>query len=325
MALNGVDRTLKVRSGSLDATSMRYHELAVQRWLNSFLQVREGYPIPVVLTSPMDAFSEFRRLWGQSNNPYAYLYEAKDERGAPLYQPYPAPAVYPILSLHRKGWKLRNYQNFSIHRWRHINWPTVSSTGPAVFGVESNGTELTKCDLANVTTSRMPMAFDYRFQLDFFSNRTDTVAFYLNQLFNEFWRTGGPTLQTWITVAYPGWGPKQVRLYIDGDVEQLTPEEPENGKNVEFRTSVNIVLEGFDVDLRYRIFPAFWTLVYEAGSGAGFNPELLERAFEIVFTEDVRIHNANPTLDSRENVPPDGGCSAALESVDNGGVTIVEG
>lgn len=325
MATNGDDVTLTVKSGSLEATSLRYHELALVRWLNLFLQVREGYPIPVVISTPMDAFSEFQKLWGRDKNPYSYLYHAKDANGAPLYQPYPSPARYPIISVYRKGWKLRPVQNFSIHRWRNINWPTVSSVGPAVFGIENNGTNLNKCDLANVTTSRMPMAWDYRFQIDFFCNRQDSVAFFLNQWFKQFWRTGGPTPQTWFNVAYPGWGTKSIRCYMDGDVEQLTPEEPEAGDYVKQRTSVNVVLEGFDLDLDYQIFPAFWKLVYAAGSSSGFSPEQLAQAFELVFTEDVRIHNANPTLDSRPNVPSDEGCSAALESVDTGGVTIIEG
>lgn len=298
--LNTSDGTLTVRAGSLGGTSMRYHELAVQRWLNKLFYVREGYPVPVVFTSPMDAFSHFRQLWADANNPFTYLLSLKDENGTPLYEPHPSPIRYPIISVHRKNWKVRQYQNFSIHRWRHLNWPTVSDTGAPVNGKPNVGTGLTKFDLGNVTTSRIPMAWDYRFQIDHFSLRPDTQSFFLNQLMGEFWRTGGPTAQTWLQVFYPGWGERLIRLYIDGDVESMTPEEPEPDKNIEFRTSFTVVLEGFDVDLRYKIFPAFWTLVFASGS---VDPATLDTAFQVLATKDARINNANPTLDDRPNVP----------------------
>jgi hypothetical protein len=102
----------------------------------------------------MDAFSQFTRLWSEANNPFLYLLQAVNDDGTPLYQPYPAPVRYPLLSVYRKGFKYRTYQNFSIHKFRHINWPTVSD-------------DVGRCELGNVTTSRMPMAWDYRFQIDF--------------------------------------------------------------------------------------------------------------------------------------------------------------
>ena len=89
--LNTTDGTLDVRAGSLTGTSMRYHELALQRWLNRVFQVREGYAIPVVFTSPMDAFSQFRQLWSRDNNPFNYLLDLKDANGTPLYEPFPSP------------------------------------------------------------------------------------------------------------------------------------------------------------------------------------------------------------------------------------------
>jgi hypothetical protein len=138
---------------------MRYHELALQHWLNRKFFVREGYPIPVVFATPMDAFGQFNKLWSQSNNPFQYLLDAKDEKGTPLYLPYPNPVRYPLLSVYRKGWRYRSYQNFSIHRHRHINWPSVST-------IEEG---LGKCELGNVMTSKMPLAYDYRFQLNHFS------------------------------------------------------------------------------------------------------------------------------------------------------------
>lgn len=291
---------------------MRYHELAIQRWLNGLFFVREGYPVPVVFTAPMDAFSHFTELWSATNNPFAYLYDAKDSAGTPLYQPHPAPARYPIISVHRKGWKYRTYQNFSIHRWRHINWPTESNAGPALGGVDAVGTDLTRCDLGNVTTSRMPMAWDFKFQIDFFCNRPDTLSFFTDRLFYEMYRTGGVP-QTWIEVVYPGWfGRRLVRLYIDGDIESLTPEEPDEGENVQFRTSFQIALEGFHSDVNFEMYPAFWTLIFQQNAGGAIAPYFLNEAYRLLKTLDVRPGEENPTLNERLNVPSAGTCAEAI-------------
>lgn len=307
--LNGNDGTLNVRAGSLGGMSMRYHELALQRWLNKLFFVREGYPVPVVFTSPMDAFSYFQQLWADANNPFQYLFDLKDANGTPLYEPHPSPIRYPIISVYRKGWKYRQYQNFSIHRWRHINWPTVANAGTERYGPQAQGWDITKCQLGNVTTSRRPMAWDYRFQIDHFCNRPDTQAFFVEQLMQEFWRTGGTIPQTWILVPYPGWGNRLVRLYIDGDIESLTPEEPEEGKNVEYRTSFTVVVEGFDVDLYYEIYPALWEIVFRFGPVA---PITLEQCFNLEKTVDIRVEGSNTTLDVRPNVPSAGTCQDVL-------------
>lgn len=318
--LNVNDGTPTVRAGALGGASMRYHELAVQSWLNGLFFVREGYPVPVVFTSPMDAFSAFKQLWADENNPFAYLFDLKDSSGTPLYEPYPSPVRYPVISVHRKGWKYRSYQNFSIHRWRHINWPTIANAGPAVNGPQADGWDITKCQLGNVTTSRMPMAWDYRFQIDHFCNRPDTQAFFVEQLMQEFWRSGG-TPQTWIAVPYPGWGMRRVRLYIEGDIESLTPEEPEEGKNVEFRTSFSVVVEGFDVDLRYEVYPALWNVIFRFGPVA---PMELEEVFYGTKTVDVRINGSNTTLDSHLNVPASGTCQDDLWNVGTAEQMVVQ-
>jgi hypothetical protein len=313
------DETLTVKAGATGGTSMRYHELAVQGWLNKLFFVRFGYPVPVVFASPMDAFSQFTNLWSQETNPFTYLLDLKDTQGTPLYEPFPSPVRYPVISVYRKGWKYRAYQNFSIHRWRSINWPTVSDTGSTIYGPVQNGVGLGKCELGNVTTSRFPMAWDYRFQIDHFCNRPDTQAFYIEQLMQEFWRTGG-TPQTWIRVHYPGWGQRLVRLYLDGDIESLTPEEPEEGKNVEFRTSFTAVLEGFDVDLRYEIYPAMWELVYGQST---INPETLKKSFILFGSDDVRLKDNNSTLNSRRNVPPDDQCQIELREQLNENTKVI--
>lgn len=258
MATNPLD----IAAGSLSVTGMRYHELALQQWLNSTFLIRWGAPVPVVFSSPMDAFAEYTRLWGAANNPYRYLLDLKDSSGAPLYSPYPAQVKYPVISVYRRNYKLRQSHNFSINRMRNIAWVSTSDNNPKLYGKDQQGVNLQMGDVGNVVTSRYPLALDYRFQIDFFCNRPDTQAYMLSQLYNEFWRTGGTTLQTWTTVNYPVIGPKLVRLYIDGDVENVTPETPEDGKNVEFRVSFNVVLEGYEIDVRYKVEPTLWEVLF---------------------------------------------------------------
>lgn len=292
------DKTLEVRSGSLDATSMRYHELWLQRWFYGHFFVRAGYPVPLVFSTPMDAFSTFNKLWNDTPNPFAYLFALKDDNGTPLYEPYPSPVRYPLISVMRKGVKFRPYQNFSIHNWRHINWPTISDP-QTVPGTNQQGTTLTKMDLAHVTTSRMPMAFDYRFQVDFFSLRPDTQAFFMEKLMNQFWRSGGSVLQTWMSIEYPGWGKQYIRLYIDGDIDNTVPEEYQD-KQVEFRVSFTLAIEGFSVDVDYRVKPALWMLVPFSGT-----PEELDNLLAVKLAIDLRP-GYNPVLESRLDVPSAG-------------------
>ena len=295
------DLTLDVRRGSLDTTSMRYHELSLQKWLYSHFFLRQGYPVPVIFGMPMDAFSTFNKLWSQANNPFLYLLDIKDASGTPLYEPYPSPLRYPLISVMRQGIKYRPYQNFSIHRWRHLNWPTVSDTGAPIPGVPNTGTGLLKSDLGNVTTSRMPMAFDYRFQIDHLCLRPDTQSFFVEKLINQFWRTGG-SLQSWMTVVYPGWGPHYVRIYLEGDIDQKAPDENSvDGHNVEFRTTFTLVIEGFSIDLDYKIEPTLWTILYGPGS-----PDQLDNLLLPVFTTDLRTYGTNLVLDSRPDIPPYG-------------------
>jgi len=301
MPLNTNDGRLELPTGKVDITSMRYHELWLQRWLYQRFFVREGYPVPVVFATPMDAFGMFSRLWRDDANPFAYLLALKDENGTPLYQPYPSPLRYPLLSVTRKNIKYRTYQNFSIHQWRHINYPTISDAGEALEGKEQQGVDLTQCDLGNVTTARMPMAFDYRFQLDHFCMRPDTQAFYIERLLRQFWRTGG-TLQTWMTIDYPGWGEQYVRMYLEGDViDHPAPEETE-GKAVEFRTTVNLVIEGFSVDTDFQVKPTLWYYVFNAAS-----PQDLEALNLPVGKVDMRPVAENPVLEDRADELPSAG------------------
>jgi len=167
---------------------------------------------------------------------------------------------YPLLSVMRQGIRFRPYQNFSTHRWRHVNWPSVSDT-EEIPGKEQIGNELVQCDLGHITTSRMPMAFDYRFQVDHFCMRPDTQAFYIERLLNQFWRSGGG-LQTWMDIEYPGWGQQYIRIYIEGDIDHRAPEDSAvQNSPVEYRTSYTLVVEGFSIDVDYQIEPALWKMI----------------------------------------------------------------
>jgi hypothetical protein len=296
------DATIDVKLGSLSGASMRYHELALQKWLYSRFFVREGYPIPVVFATPMDAFSQFTRLWSEDKNPFQYLLDVKDETGKPIYEPHPSPVRYPLISVYRKGFKLRPYQNFSTHNWRHVNWPTLSD-------------DVTKSDLGNVTTSKMPMAFDYTFQIDHYCLRPDTQAMFIEKLLRQFWR-GGASLQSWLNVSYPGWGERLVRFVVDGDsIDNASPEEPEDGKNTEFRTSFTLKIEGWSVDLDFQIVPALWKIVLGQSSP---NPAELNALFEPyvpVATIDLRATGTNLVLDSRPDIPSSGTIAQDLEQI----------
>lgn len=279
------DGTLKLATGTIDVTEMRIHELALQNWFNQIFLVREGYPVPVVFSSPMDAYAHFKNLWAMDKNPFAYLYAVKDDLGNPAYEPHPTPPKYPLLSVHRKNWAYRPSHNFSIHPWRRINWPTVSA-------------DVDKNDLANVTVGMMPMAMNLRYQLDHFCLRPDTQALFVRRLFREFARTGGQ-LQAWIPVVYPGWGTQNVRVSMEGDIENMTPEEPEDNKQVEFRTSCTLIVEGYSVDVDFRQVPAVWSILFGGGTPA---PDVLQKAYS-THEEDLRVDGRNETLEARGGLP----------------------
>jgi len=288
------DTTLTVQAGELNSVSSRYHDLWLRRWLYDTFFVREGYPVPVVFASPSDAFSQFSTLWSLDKNPFRYLLDLKDGDGTPLYEPHPSPVRYPLISVYKTGTTYRTWQNFSYHRWRHINWPTVAA-------------DVAKCDLGNVMTSYMPMAWDFKYQIDYYSMRPDTQAYWIEKLMWAMYRTGGVP-QTWICVNYPGWGPQMVRLRMEPDIQNNTPDAPNDGEHTEYRSTVNVILEGFSVDLNYQIYPALWELVFRNSSDIN-DPAT---SYTLLATEDLRFMDANPTLDSRPNVPAEGDCQQEL-------------
>jgi hypothetical protein len=273
---------------SSQGNCMRWHELALQRWCYLNFIVADGYPVPVLFSAPMDAFSQFKNLWKSADNPFKYLLDLVDSNGTPVYEPYPATPKYPLISVHRKGWAFRPSQNYSYKRWRRVSWPTVSDS-PA------------KQDLGTVTTVKMPAAWNFRFQVDHFCLRPETQSNFITALMRTLWRSGGQP-QTWLNVEYPGhFYQKNVRMYLDGDIDSVTPPEPADGQMTEYRTSFGIVVEGYVPDLNYEMFPAAWTMVLN-GRLPGNRHEL-----DQIFSPRIDLRGSdargNLVLDARSNVP----------------------
>jgi hypothetical protein len=278
---------------------MRIHELALQRWFYSRFFVREGYPIPIVFSTPSDAFSTFDMLWKRDKSPFSYLFNVKDDEGKALYEPYPANIRYPLISAFRRGWRYRPEQNYSIHQFRHINWPTVSK-------------DVNKCELGNVTISQRQMAWDYRWQIDHYAMRPDTQAYFVEAVMRSMWMTGG-TPQCWVKVHYPVIGNQLVRMFLDGDIENSTTEEPEDQKQVEFRTTFTLCMEGYSIDQYVKFVPALWSLVVRSNALSA-SPDEIETAFGVQESVDLRAYGSNDTLDSRSCVPPSNDCNIALRN-----------
>lgn len=270
---------------------MRVHELALQRWLYGNFFVVEGVPVPVIFSSPLDAFSGFKQLWANENHPYKYLLDAKDDDGTPLYLPHPEPVRYPLISVHRKGWNIRAAQNYSIHRQRHVSWPTVSGD------VKLN-------DLATVNTARRPMAWNARFQVDFFCLRPDTQSHYVDTWMRKLWMTGGGTPRFWLVTSYPGYfGHQLVHVVLDnGDIANSTWDEVPDDQIQEFRTTVNLTVEGW-VPFSLEEYPALWSLILRSKVAANLEELAAMGGQEYIVTTDLRFSGSNPLLETRSPVP----------------------
>lgn len=276
----------------LELTAIRIHELAIQRWLYDNFHVKEGYPVPVVFSGQMDAFANFKNLWKQDSNPFRYLLEIKDADGKPLYEPYPSVPRYPLISVHRRNSSYRTQQNYSIHYDRKYDWPTIS-------GAEDG---LTAPDLGRVRTVRYPQAWNFNYQIDHMCMRPDTQAFFMQRMMKLFWRGGGSP-QAWIQANYPGWGEQYIRVVMTGDIENLTPPEPADGGNVEYRTGIQISVEGYVHDAYPVTWPTFWTLV------VGTTPLNLDQLYVVTAptqtnTIDEKEGDTSFVFQGRDNPPP---------------------
>ena len=118
-------------------------------------------------------------------------------------------------------------------------------------------------------------------------------------MMRQFWRTGG-TPQTWTPVNYPGLGFQNNRIYLtDESIDWQTPDVPDSDKIMEYRTTVNIIMEGYSLDLDYQFAPALWTLI------ASGNPGTVDELKDIS-PVDLRVGNANPDMAGHADIPANG-------------------
>lgn len=236
---------------SLENTSMRLHELALQRWLNATFDVISGYPVPVVFSTPMDAYGEYTRLWQDADNPFRYLLDARDDDGKAMYDPYPAQPKYPVISVTRGGWIPRIVQSYGVHTNRK-GWVTT-------------GDNATTSEVGTAIIRNMPVAWDFRYQIDHFCLRPDTQARFLHQAMRRFQNSGG-IMQSWLQVIYPlPYGPQTIRFYLDGSIEDASELEPGDGPRV-YRTTLHLIIEGYYAEIEYSEVPTFWQLVTTTGT-----------------------------------------------------------
>jgi len=271
-----------------DLTPMRIHEVALMHWCHRNFLVQDGYPVPVVFSKPMDAYGSFQTLWKADNNPFAYLLEARDTQGRPLYEPFPEPCRLPLISINRRRQTFRTTGNFSIHRQRKVSWPTV---------IDPDTKTIYREDLGNVRVRNRPMGISFHLDVSFWCLRPDTQAVFIQRVWNCFWRSGGKP-QLWMPVAYPTDGKLQVHVELEGDINDSTTDDP-GQEQVKYQTSFSVRIDGWQVDMRDTVLPALWIEIIR---GNIVFPELIERVFQI--ENDMRPDETNPDLDTRAGIPP---------------------
>src|SRR2546422_3407245 len=77
------------------------------------------------------------------------------------------------------------------------------------------------------------------------------------------------------------------RLYLEGDVDNLTPPEPEAEAHVEYRTSFNVTLQGWAVDLDRSAVPALWTQVLGVNAVDPADLTRLYQSYEVQQSDDL--------------------------------------
>lgn len=268
-------------------TGWRIHELALQRWFytNFFLEKGE-YPIPVIFKTPRLAFAEFDKLFQSATNPenpFHYLTKSKV---------YPSQVKYPLITVRRTGSQYRASQSYSIHRFRRVAWPTVADN-------------VARKDLATASQAQMPSAWDFTWQVSFFCRMPQTQAYFDSRLHSALKVSAGAA-QTFIVARYPHHhGPQYLRLYLTGGIDSIIPDEL-NEQTVEYQSSFNLVMEGYNAFYDLQYYPSFWAL---ALGNDPLSQGSLNTVFdfnEVAVTEDLRDAAINPVLDSAIIIPSAG-------------------
>jgi hypothetical protein len=193
------------------------------------------------------------------------------------------------LTINRLSWKFDPQRNFGSQWNRNAGWPTVASN-------------VKKNDLGVVREQRMPQAWDYRLQIDHYATRPDQQAHFIQEL-QLGWFPSASIPNTWIKAVYPNiFGKKLVRIVLDGDITDSTEEEPVDSYRV-YRTTVNIIVQGWVPDPDFLYINAFWV---QAENVQAISPQQLNEAFnaDVTQTEDLRSTEENGIFNSAPNMPP---------------------
>lgn len=274
------------RDITVEISSLRVHEMALQRFFNATFQVAEGYPVPFVIATPTDAFSTFKRLFNDPSGPFQYLFDLKTSDGQAAYRVTPDSLIYPLISAQRKSWTPRPSQS----------WGTKQFRGAAYL---TTGSNVSRNDLAVTMSTAMPTAWDFSFNIEHYCRRAETHASFIKKLMRAFrWMGGVP--QTWIPVKYPGFFGKDhelIRIYLSGDITDLS--EPTGDAINIFRCGFTVVIEGYDVDLNVELNPSLWKQTFNFQET--ISPNLLETIYST--SEDIRMSGTNVVFNALPHLP----------------------
>ena len=90
----------------------------------------------------------------------------------------------------------------------------------------------------------------------------------------------------------------QVRMALEGDVTDATPNDP-GQEQVKFQTSFGVRVEGWQMDMRDLVLPAFWLEIIRVN--AEVSPGVLENLYTRTF--DLRDECQNPNILTRDGIP----------------------
>lgn len=273
---------------TLEFSALRLHWVALSNWLNQHIRLPTGQPVPVINATPMDAFSQFDKLWNAQNSPFAYL-RSQETPGTPSV--YPVDQRYPLISVDSRGMRYVPERSYGSRVFRRIFWPVSDS--PGTPGV-------TLSSLAHVAQARMPLAFDYRYRIDMWSMRPDTQAFLVEQFIRAM-KASAAQLQAYIHVLYPMYmGRWLVKTVAESDIEDSTEKSPID-QPMRYRSTVDIAMQGWRADTRLVITPTLWAV--NTSVDVAVSPEDLAQVY-VLNSYDMRPYQRNPVLALRANLPP---------------------